>query len=458
MKQFLLNIALLACFTLQIKAQGNLPGGFKHIIEVGRYSDYGKGYLTITDANGVGIIKNGVHKMNYYTYEYVDEYKDKRENHMYKGELILEVDGVSAAGWTKEQFYNKIDNRHDVITLKIRSHNDKGINDYETKIRPLYELPDSVKEFGNVFAPITGQTKTERRKNGGLRNEVIYEERIDEDFDFFPCMYYDYLITSNDPLLDKQILKNLELWWERNEEKPDIILTIARDANESISSTYIPPTSRVVNEGSTTKVRYNYILHKDEYITTQKNRTIHEGGYTQETRTADIFLEIAALDVKKLNDKSTTHPPIVWKATVKRHVVNPGFNLNEELEAFASWMTLPLIDRNVGWVEKTVYAPVGVSYWGNDLSMVQDVVAGSRAETIGLLPGDKIIKADLPYSNNKYRRKFVKKDLKKKGWAVINYYLDETYSIEILRNGNKMTLTLPPSSILAYRHYLVGAK
>lgn len=441
---------------MQIQAQG-IPGGFMHIIEVGRYSDYGKGYLTITDANGVGIIKNGVHKMNYYTYEYVDEYKDKIDKHLYKGELILEVDGISAAGWTKEQFYNMVDNRHDIITLKIRTKNDKGIYDYETKIRPLYELPDSVKVFGNVFATITGQTTTERRKNGGLRY-AIYEERKDEDFDFFPCMYYDYLITSNDPLLDKEIFKNLELWWERNEEKPDILLTIARDANESINSTYIPPTSRTVNEGSTTKVRYNYFTERNEYITTQKNRTIHEGGYTQETRTADIFLEIAALDVKKLNDKSITHPPIVWKATVKRHVVNPNFNLNEELETYASWMTLPLNDRNVGWAEETLYAPVGISCWGNDPSLVQNVVSGSRAENIGLKIGDKIIKADLPYSSNKYKRKYVKNNLKKKGWAVIGYYLDETYSIEFLRNGSKMKLTLQPSSIRAYRHYLVGAK
>ena len=49
MKKFIFSFALLVCITMQIEAQGNLPGGFKHIIEVGRYADYGKGYLTITD-------------------------------------------------------------------------------------------------------------------------------------------------------------------------------------------------------------------------------------------------------------------------------------------------------------------------------------------------------------------------------------------------------------------------
>ena len=456
MKNIFFSIVVLAFFPMQIIAQGNLPGGFKHIIEVGRYSDYGKGYLTITDANGVGITKNGVSKMNYYTYEYIDEYKETKGNHLYKGELILEVDGVSAAGWTKEQFYSKVDNRHDIITLKIRVKNDKGIiYDCETKIRPLYELPDSVKQFGDVFATLRGKTVAEERKDG-LQKDVIYEERIDEDFDFFPCVFYDYLLTSNDPLLDKEILKNLDLDWERNEEKPDILLTIARDAKENISSTYIPPTSRVVNEGSTTKVRYNYILHKDEYITTPKNRIIHEGGYTQETKTGDIFLEIAALDVKRLNDKSITYPPVVWKATVKRHVVNHNFNLNNEFKAYASWMTPPMRDRSA-YTEETVYAPIGVSYSGNDHSLVKNIVPGSRAEKVGIMPGDKIIKVDLP-KENKFIRKLVKDNIKKEGWEIIDRFRSCTFNIVVLRNGNKMSFTLPPSSISVYRHYLVGAE
>lgn len=455
MKKFIFSIAVLGSFSSQIIAQGNLPGGFKHIIEVGRYSDYGKGYLTITDANGVGITKNGVSKMNYYTYEYTDEYKETKGNHLYKGELILEVDGVSAAGWTKEQFYSKVDNRHDIITLKIRVKTDTGIiYDCETKIRPLYELPDSVKQFGDVFATLRGKTVAEERKDG-LPKDVIYEERIDEDFDFFPCVFYDYLLTSNDPLLDKETLKKLNLDWERKEEKPDILLTIARDAKENISSTYIPPTSRVVNEGSTTKVRYNYILHKDEYITTPKNRIIHEGGYTQETKTGDIFLEIAALDVKRLNDKSITYPPVVWKATVKRHVVDHNFNLNNEFKAYASWMTLPMRDRNV-WVEKTIYAPLGVSCSHNDLSLAQNVVAGSRAEKIGLMPGDKVIKADVP--DNKFLSKYLKKNLKEQGWNAVNNYSSCTINIIVERNGKKMKFTLLPSSIQVYRHYWVGAK
>lgn len=446
-------ITLLMCFDLKTKAQGDLPGGFKHIIEVGQYPDYGKGYLTITDDNGVGIEKNGVSIWNFYTYEYVDEYKDNIDARLYQGELILEVDGVSAAGWTKEQFYNKVDNRHDVITLKIRGKSkEKGIYDYTTKIRPLYELPDSVKVFGNIFATISGQTTAERRKVN-LTKDTSFEERIDEDFDFFSCMYYDYLLNSSDPILDKELLKKIHIGMERNDSAPDLLLTIARDANESINTTYIPPSSRVVNEGSVTHTQYNYLTKRNDYITRQNNRVIHEGGYTQETKTADIFLEIADLDAKRINDPNINYPPVVWKATAKRHVLNPSFSLNTELEAFASRMTLPLTDRSV-WAEQKIYAPVGIS-WGEDHFVLQNVVAGSRAERIGLMPGDIIVKAEVP---SKYLQKIVKKNFKKQGWGALYCYPYETYSIVVLRDGNKMNLTLQPASILAFRYYLVGAK
>ena len=453
MKKIHLCFVLLVYFTLQIQAQGNLPGGFKHIIEVGRYSDYGKGYLTIIDPNIVWITEGGNERKYYITYEYIDECKEDDRKHFGKGELILEVDGVSAVGWTKEKFYNIIDGRHDVIKMKIRGKAEHKIYDYETMIRPLYDLPENLAVYGNSLAISGGQTSSQERKKG----KASYEERLDEDFDFFPCLFYDFYISSSDPLLDKEILKNMSFGsLKRDEEKPDLLITIARNADESISSTYIPPSSRVVNEGSTTRVRYNYLTKQNDYITTQKNRTIYEGGYTKETKIADIFLEIAALDVKKLNDKSTNHPPVVWKTTAKRHVVNPDFNYNEELKAYASWMALPPSDRTV-YVEKTIYAPVGVLFSDGDPSVIKEVIKGSRAEKIGLIPGDKLLKANMPNSN-KYRLKFVKKNLKKNGWAVAEYYLDETYSIEVLRNGSKISFFLSPSSIKIWRSYFVGAE
>lgn len=456
MKKNILFIVLFVGLTLQIQAQKILPGGFKHIIEVGRYSDYGKGYLTITDPNLIWIEKNGDAQPIHPTYEIDNPELGNDARALFDGDLILEVDGVSAAGWTKEKFYKIIDGRHDIIKLKIRSKINSEIIEYDTKIFPLYELPNNLDVYGNTLAIKGGQTIVQKREL--KENKPSYEERHDEDFDFFPCLFYDYYINSSDPLLDKDILKEMSYGsLKRDEEKPDLLITIARNADESISSTYIPPSSRVVNEGITTRVRYNYLTKQNDYITTQKNRTINEGGYTKETKTADIFLEIAALDAKKLNDKRINYPPIVWKTTAKRHVVNPEFNYNEDLKAYASWLALPPNDRMV-FVEKTIYAPVGILYSEGNPLVIKEVINGSRAEKIGLVAGDKLISAKMPYSKMQYGPKFVKKDLKKKGWAVIGYYLDETYSIEVLRNGGKMNFTLSPSSVKIWRSYFVGAE
>lgn len=112
----------------------------------------------------------------------------------------------------------------------------------------------------------------------------------------------------------------------RVEKKPEILFTISRNANESINTTYVPPSSRTINVGSKTTAQYNYLTKQNEYTTRQKYQTITEGGYTKETVINDLFLEIAALDVNKLNDTNITYPPIVWIGTIKRHVINPKFS------------------------------------------------------------------------------------------------------------------------------------
>lgn len=449
MRNFILTLVLVIS---GIASAQTLPGGFSHIIDVGQYSDWGKGYLTITDLHAV-LINDKLYNL---TFEVVID--KPTDVYMSCGALVLAVDGVSAVGWTKEDFYKKVDNRRDVITLKIRIKEAQKQIDGEIKIRPLYSLPDELKEFGNIFASITGETNVQER-NRKLLKQIIYEERKDEEFDFFKCTFYDFSLNSNDPLLDREILQNLSLSGERNEKKPDIIFTIARDANENISSTYIPPSSRTVNLGSTTRARYNYFTKQNDYVTTQRTQTIREGGYTQETKTADLYLEIAALDTRKLNDKSISYPPIVWKATAKRHILNPNFNLNEELNSYASWMTFPPYDR-IAYCreEKRIYAPIGVNISTLDPHEVKEVVEGSRAAEAGLRPGDVIVSADIP-NGNKYRRKYCKKNVKKYGWSPLANYKEDDCLLTVLRNGNKMELWLKAKSAYVNRcSYWVGAK
>ena len=185
MKKFLL---LSICLLLSaISYAQTLPGGFSHIIDVGQYSDWGKGYLTITDTHFMSISNANNKFWSYFTY-----YPENGSN-LYCGNIILAVDGASAAGWTKEDFYKKVDNRKDIITLKIRAQEKGKIVDKEVKIHPLYSLPDELKQFGNVFASINGETIVQERKCKLLK-ETIYEERKDDNFDFFSCFYYDFLL------------------------------------------------------------------------------------------------------------------------------------------------------------------------------------------------------------------------------------------------------------------------
>ncbi|MBO4447135.1 MAG: hypothetical protein J5764_03305 [Bacteroidales bacterium] len=408
MKKFLLLLALTLFAAVQMLAQEAFPGGFGHIIEVGRYSNYGRGFLTITDPN---VIKIDVeHTGNLFdfpiTYEYVNENTEKLQ----ANQLIVEVDGVSAEGWTKEQFYQKVDNRTDEISLKIRRRSSSaGIYDYETKIRPVYELPENLQIFGSSLSWRGGETFGHKRKrmrgNGGLTKDTVFEVWRDDNFDFFPCLSYDFRLTDSNRKLDKEILQKIGLgffWSGRNKENPDILVTISES---------------VVEKGNT----------------------------------VDLFLEITALDAK-----TAVSPVPVWRATAKRHVVNPNFTYSQELAALASWMAVPFDDRWVNNDTFKIYAPVGVTYDPSDHMVVTAVKKGSRAEKLGILPGDKLLKAVVPYDSD--ATSTINSKLKKNGWGALSNYLNKAIDVTVLRNGEKLKFEFRPRSLTLKHFFWVGAE
>ena len=463
MKNFL--VFSLMSIVCQINAQSKLAGGFEHVIDVCRYTDWGKDYLTITDDKQIGLKAAGAEKYKYYhvTYDYVDECKSDIDKHFRRGCLILEVDGVSAKGWSAERFYQKTDNRHDVIKLKIREKSETGIVEYETKIQPMYELPDDIRIFGAGFANIKCPTPTLYR---AMRSKAVYEERSDKDFDFFPCLTYDYMIVSSDPLLDKEILNNIPIeGMKRDENNPDIIFTIARDAKESINTTYIPPTSRTVDLGSTTTSSYNKKTGRTTYYTTHNQYVKRTPGYTKTTTALSTFLEIAALNAKKLNDSNMTHAPVVWQVTAKRNVTNPNFKVSDELKAYATWMDFPILNK-IELFEESFYAPVGVVCSPQNPLIIQEVVKGSRAEQIGLMPGDKINKVKMAdkytlltgqefKASGSYRR-LIEERMMTQGLETADN--QKKYTIEILRNGKKLKLELLPYGQYVHRYYAGNTK
>ncbi len=439
--------------SLLVVAQGSLPGGFEHIIDVGKYSDWGQGYLTITDNHFLSVIDDSGKHREYYHLTFSVLESDGEYFAPNIGDIIIEVDGESAKAWTKEQFYSKVDGRHDTITIKIKRKDEGEILERTVRIKPEYELSKDLKPFGDDFTlnDITGSTDVQKRKRT-LQQGTIFDERKDDSFDFFTCTKYNFLITSNNPLLDKDILKEVYFSnMKQDDESPDLLFTIARDADESISSTYIPPTSRTVNIGSKTRTEYNYITRQNDYVTTQKNKTIYEGGYTHESKTLDLFLEIAALDVKRINDKSITYPPIVWQATVKRHVSNAAddFDTGKNFGAWATWMILPPDDRYIR-KSKTLYAPTGITCNRDDSKIIFSIEPESRAEKAGLKPGDKLLKI--------HNNKELNKSAKNNGWNALNESRHMHIVAEIQRDGKKIKLDVPSMSIKIQRKYCIGAK
>lgn len=164
--------------------------------------------------------------------------------------------------------------------------------------------------------------------------------------DFSQYNTYDFVITGNDPLEDQAILQtfarqDLFKGMVRDEESPDLIITIAKNADESISATYVPPTSQVVQSGSITTPVYNYITHKHSWVT--KNQTsIHKTeGYTQTTKTSNIYLEISILDTKQMLQKGQNTPPIVWQMKFNKTYTNSTMQPIDIYNSILSWSVYP---------------------------------------------------------------------------------------------------------------------
>ena len=145
-----------------------------------------------------------------------------------------------------------------------------------------------------------------------------------------------------------------------------------------------------------------------------------------------------------------TYPPIIWQSTAKRHVVNPNFDINKELEDYAAVMQFPPADR-LRWVELDRYLEMGVVPSWKDKTVVAGIKEGSWAHNY-LMVGDKLLKVKLIQSNptsrtarkrQKKERNEVKKRVKENGWAFFNgwYGTDGDYKIVVLRNGSEIEFT-----------------
>ena len=460
MKTRVLLICLLFLSGIQVPAQEKLAGGFSHVIDVQNFPYYGKDYLTVANAHyyKIGEEKKRVN----ISYDYTNPLT--MEGEIWPLSLIVAVDGVSAKGWTPERFYSVVDGRKDSIKLRLRTHKDGEIVEFDTEITPRYELPDYLKIYGDALSDNYYTRMSDEDYNGYRARQAIaqFEVRFDPDYDFFDICYYDFYITGDDPLLDKEILGRVgyldaaRLPKDAKDNKPDVLITVAKDVNQQIEAVYVPPTSRTVQTGSNSTSYYDKALGQTVSRTSITNKIIREKGFTKEINKTDLFLEIAALDYSKINDSSITYTPVIWKATAKRHITDAYLSKpNQELVTYASWMELGPFDKKLRYVSKTLYPPLGVYPSPFDNTIIGSIMPNSRAEALGLQVGDKLVGITVTYQNPLLKLKINKKNLAIHygGWTYFDknpVVLDTrspSYDIVYERNGKKQKLSFSGNAL-----------
>ena len=432
---------LLILLSVPAIAQERPAGICEHVISVYPFPNYGKGYLTVTDTH---FYKMGEEKTPVnVTFDYAPDI----EGELNVMDVILEVDGVSAKGWDAERFYRAVDGRKDPIELKIKTHKDGKIVSYKTAIVPRYELADNLKIWSYALSNNSLINKTDLMERAG--NTWKFTVRSDSDFDFFNVCYYDILI--NDPLRDKELVKNVDFNWVKryveDEEgiSPQVLITVAKNSEQRIESIYVPPTSRDVVTGSSSTSTYN--ARSNQTYTTSYNsvRTIHEAGYTKQLTNTDMFLEIAALDCSKIDDPSITYTPVVWQATVNGHSNAANYDVETSMNNAASWLIFGPFDSCERLVTgKMLSAPIGVRAQQENSLIIEYVYPGTKADNLGLQAGDKLIKVDFKNKALKERFKYIPVN-----WQILDSFasvIDEKvseYYITVERNGKRTNVTVP---------------
>ncbi len=258
MKKLFALLSLLVCVTMTLEAQN-------HLIEVKRYNDWGRDYLTVVDWNYVYDSKENV----LWTTTFKTDSLPPNT-----GCLVTQINGESTKNMSESDFYQILDNSEKVKLTTLERNgriSEHTLTPRDTLPTILRKCNITTERRNNSFGSLTGGEKRLKEiETQCVRANCSFTELVDNDFDWFYAKTYDFYIIGNDPLTDKAILEKLaeQLYdMTRDTENPDVLLTVAKSADESVQSTYIPPTSRTINLGSTTRTRYNYLTKRNDYIT-----------------------------------------------------------------------------------------------------------------------------------------------------------------------------------------------
>ena len=211
--------------------------------------------------------------------------------------VVTEINGQSTIDMSEESYYRILSSGQD-ITMKYMLK-EKGQNKQKEctfQIKKDYYLPVSLEASG--FTP--------NNVNITLAGEC----------DLFKYNTYDFVVTGNDKLVNKEVCEALSSVLEqrgmkRDKQTPDLVMIVSEQSSQSSNSVYVPKTSQVVNTGSNTSY-YKDKKGKLHANTTQNYTTVSSGGYTHTDNNTAINVIIRLADGVKYRENSED-PELVWK-------------------------------------------------------------------------------------------------------------------------------------------------
>ena len=326
------------------------------------------------------------------------------DSDIYLGSRVLAVDGRSAYGWSSDRLYDALaaPGRHTLTLEHV------GVGTYEATLG-YSEMPAWITAVG--FDPFSCKwTRTPYNKMSDR-----YKIRMDKDVAWRTFKTYDYYFSSDDVLADKELFDTITKMLEkhglhRDQDNPDVVFTIVKDANQSIDYTYVPETQERVQTGSTSTPIYGY---KGAYlgsITKNKYETVTSGGYTQKTASTQAYLEVNFMETKRLGEKTL---PLIWQLKYNYHEQTEA-NIDQLYASAVTWVEWPI--KNVA-DEKTsktctryFYGDIPLYDFGIILDADAVVIGLDKNSDVvkksGLRIGDRLLGLDVTMSHSldKYRR------------------------------------------------------
>ena len=249
---------------------------------------------------------------------------------VYVGSRVLEVDGRDARGWYPDRFYEAIATPYKHV-IKLE-HPTEGV----------YEVT-----FGNDFPAwmtAAGFHPSQAKWSSKAYNTMSdrYKIRMDKEAAWRSFKTYDYYFSSDDILADKELFETICQKLEKNglkrdENNPDVVFTIVKDANQSVEYNYVPETEERVQTGSTSTPVYGW---KGAYlgsITKNNYTTVKSGGYTHKSATTKAYLEIDMLEAKKLGQKTL---PLIYQLKYN-YTENTETNVDKLYSNAVTWFDWP---------------------------------------------------------------------------------------------------------------------